>query len=132
MRSFRGLAVAVLLSCLPVVLVAGVSGGVGSFFKQIPGTDRRVPITDATLADKVIFQILIVTQDGEYPLQINVYDGSGREVYNAESTVVAKDGRAGALVSYGFNPGRDAPGTWWYVAALDGRVVASNSLKVSQ
>jgi hypothetical protein len=132
MRKRKIVTVMLLLACLPVVLFAENPTSSGIFFKQVPGTDRQIPIDDATLADKVYFHILIGAEDGEHSLQVNVYDGSGREVFRAESVLLAEGGRGGVSVSYSFNARRDAPGTWWYVAALDEKVVVSNSLEVSQ
>ncbi|MFC4312472.1 hypothetical protein ACFPN2_25540 [Steroidobacter flavus] len=101
--------------------------------KQTPGTDRRTPLAgQATFADKIYFEFWIQADDGEHSLQVNVYDGDGREVYIGQSTMVVKNGRGGGAVTYGFNRGRDAPGTWWYVAALDDKVVVSSSLDVSR
>lgn len=132
MRNRRIMAAILVVACLPVVLWAGNSSGIGSFFKQVPGTDRQIPITGATFADKVFFRYVISAEDGEHSLQVNVYDGSGREVYNSESTLVVKGGRAGGALSYGFNRSRDSPGKWWYVAALDDTVVVSSALDVSR
>jgi len=120
-----------LLAMLPDVVMSGIAPtGIGSFAKLIPGTDKQVAITSALLTDTVFYRISLIAGDGEHLLRVNVYDGSGREVFNAESSVIVKDRHAGRSLSYGFSATRDAPGTWWYVAALDGKVVISNSLEV--
>jgi hypothetical protein len=121
-----------LLASLPIVLFAKDPTGIGSFSKDVPGTDRRIPIGAATLADRVYFHFFVLAEDGEHALQVNVYDGDGREVYRSESTLLVEGGQGGRGVMYGFDTRRDAPGTWWYVAALDERVVLSNSLEVSR
>jgi hypothetical protein len=123
-----------LLACFPAAaLWAGGPTGEARFSKQIPGTDRRAwTSAHATFADQIYFEYRIQAEDGEHSLQVNVYDGEGREVYNAQSTLVVSSGRGDGAISYGFKGNRDAPGTWWYVAALDDKVVVSSSLDVSR
>ncbi|HEY5807489.1 MAG TPA: hypothetical protein VIT67_05950 [Povalibacter sp.] len=125
-------AVLTLLLIWAPVLLAGDAAAVGSFLKELPGTDQTIPVTSATFADKIFFQLKAHVEDGEHSLLVNVYDGKGREVLNAERVVIARGNVAGGAVTYGFDPGRDAPGTWWYVAALDGKVVVSSSIEVSR
>ena len=120
---------ALLLFWVPALMAAEVMAS-GGFTKLVPGTDKRVAAENVTLADKIYFQILVVADDGDHSLQVNIYEGEGREVYNSESTLTARGGQAGVAVSYSFNAARDAPGLWWYVAAVDGKVVLSKSLEV--
>ena len=132
MRIFRIIAVALLVTCLPNALFAASPSGFGSFSKYVPGTDKQVPIDSATIADNVVFHAQITAEDGEHKLTFNVYDGNGREVMTAETVLVVRGGRGARAMSYGFDRVRDVPGVWWYVAALDGQVVVSNSLQVSK
>lgn len=131
MRQLCTAAIALLLACTSIALAAGSSDS-GRFTKQVQGTDRRIAINEARFADRVFFQFSIAATDGEHALDLNVYDGEGREVYNSQSTLVARSGRAGGSVSYGFDAYRDAPGTWWYVAAIDGKIVVSSSIQVTR
>lgn len=82
------------------------------------------------MSDKVYFEVRINVKDGEHSLFFTVYDGNGKQVLNAERIVVAKDNVAGSAVSYGFDPRRDAPGTWWYVVAVDNEIMVSSSIPV--
>lgn len=103
----------------------------GSFYLEIRGSGRQVSISKkATFDDVVYFRVRVDADDGDHSLLISIYDGSGRQVYNAESTLTVSDGRTVNSTHYGFKDGRDAPGSWWYVASVDGKIVASESLVV--
>lgn len=134
MYNRRTCAVLLLLACFPgAALWANGPTGEARFSKQIPGTDRRASMpAQATLADQIFFEYRIQAKDGDHSIQVNIYDGDGREVYNSSSTLAVRSGRGAGAVSYGFDRTRDAPGTWWYVAALDDKVVVSSSLDVSR
>ena len=132
MRNRQTAAILILLVCWPSLASTAGPTGDGSFYKQFRGTERRTAVTTATFADKIYFDFVIDAEDGEHPLQVNIYDGEGREVLNAQSTLVVSDGRGRAGISYGFKRGRDAPGTWWYVVALDGTIAVSSSIAVSR
>jgi hypothetical protein len=132
MRHRRIAAILILLASSPGLLSAADPTGVASFSKQIPGTDRRTVATSATFADKIYFELVVDAEDGEHPLLVNIYDGEGREVLNAQSTLSVSKGRGRAGFFYGFKRGRDAPGVWWYVAELDGTVIVSSSIEVSR
>lgn len=123
---------AILLAALPALLLAADQRGSASFFKESPDSDARIPITSATFDDKVFFQVEIAASDGDHSLEFNIYDGSGRQVLYAERAVVASGNNVTSLLSYGFDAQRDAPGTWWYVAALDNEIAVSKSLRVDR
>lgn len=133
MQSIRiGLA-AILVACWSMVVTATPVTGTGSFYREIPDSDRQVPISKkAKFDDAVYFRVRVTADDGDHAIVISIYDGNGRQVYNAESTVTVSGGRATDSTHYGFHARRDAPGTWWYVAAIDGKIVASESLIVER
>lgn len=130
MKTGKTSAIVALLASLPTALWAGDIEGVASFSKQIPGTDRRISVTTATFADKIYFEYRISAEDGEMQIQVTIYDGAGREVYAGQSMVLVRAQRGGGAVLYGFRRDLDAPGVWWYVAAIDNKVIASSSLQV--
>jgi len=132
MRHLRISLLVLLFVSLPVSLLAAAPTGAGSFFVKAPGSEREIPISNATFKDQVYFRVHVHANDGDHAMQITIYDGSGREVCNAESTLFVKDGTGVDITSYGFSSKRDASGTWWYVAAVDGKVVASESLNVGR
>jgi hypothetical protein len=132
MRNLQRIAATVLLALASNALGSEILTGAGIFAKQVPGTDRQIPITRAALTDKVFYRFVITAPDGEYSLQVTIYDGKGTEVYHSESTLVVRSGEGAASVSYGFGADRDPPGLWWYVVALDDDVVVSDSLEVSR
>lgn len=121
-----------LLGGLPLLLLAAGQRGTASFFRESSGSGALIPITSATFQDKVFFRVEIDAVDGEHSLEFNVYDGNGREVLYAERVVVASGNTVTSVMSYGYDVQRDAPGTWWYVAALDNEVALSRSLKVDK
>lgn len=125
----RALAFLLLLAVLPGAHALEVSG-VGRFDKLVPGAEKPVPATQASLADKVTYHFLMSGVSGEHRLLIVIYDGGGREVYRSLSTLVGQLGPVGRAVSYGFDRARDMAGTWWYVVHLDDRIVLSNSIDV--
>ena len=125
----RNIVFLVLLSAASVAHAIEVKGQ-GYFEKLITGSQKTVPATQASLADKVSYTFLLTTSSGEHPLLIVIYDGSGREVFKSQSTITVRTGPAGRSITYGYDRVRDAPGTWWYVVHLDSQVVLSNSIEV--
>jgi len=53
------------------------------------------------------------TPDGDHELQITIYDGGGREVYQAHGTVTARGAAWDHRVCHGMDIERDLAGTWW-------------------
>jgi hypothetical protein len=102
MRSVRTLLLA-LLMCACTVAHGAHPSGISGFSKRVSGTDSRVPIAHASFADKIFFDVFIIANAGEHSLQVTIYDGTGREVYNSESRVVASGGRVGAAISCGMS-----------------------------
>jgi hypothetical protein len=132
MRNLQTITATLLLVLASNALGSESATGAGMFAKQVPGTDRQVPISRAVLTDKVFYKFVITAPDGEHLLQVTIYDGKGTEVYHSQSTLVVRSGERAASVSYGFDTNRDSPGMWWYVVALGDNVVLSNSLEVSR
>jgi hypothetical protein len=130
MTRVRSLLMAVSFVCSPTMLLAQDITGQASFYKKVPGTDSRIPVAYASIHDDICFRYRIYTRDGDHQEEIEVYDGAGRLVFKAESTFVAQGGEGTYSTCYRFDPMRDAPGTWWYVVALDGQVRLSRSLQV--
>jgi hypothetical protein len=131
MRNPQPVALAFLLAAFSTAVLAEIPQAQGGFSRQVRGTDRRVPIASAAISDQVYWNVYVKAADGDHHLQITIYDGAGREVCNIERATEAEAGEAREAASCGFDPARDAPGTWWYVAALDDQIVLSNSLTVS-
>jgi hypothetical protein len=131
MRTYKIFALVCLLACMPGVIFAASATATARFLVQVPGTDREIPVTSATISDLVWFRVQFNIDDGEHSLQISIYDGKGKQVYDAESTLVAEKGKANNGTAYGYKADHDAPGIWWYVAAVDGKVLVSSSLKVN-
>jgi hypothetical protein len=125
----RYVAFVVLFSLCSASLALEVNGS-GYFEKLMQGSDKGVPITRATLADKVSYKFSLIVLPGEYPLLIAIYDGKGREAFRAQATLTVTTGHAGRSISYDFDKLRDAPGTWWYVVTLNDQVVLSTSIEV--
>jgi len=125
----RALALLMFLAVLPGAHALEVSG-VGSFDKLIPGAQKPVPATQASLADKVTYNIVLSGVLGEHRLLVVIYDGGGREVYRSLTTLAGKLGPVGKAITYGFDKPRDMPGTWWYVVHVDDKIVLSNSIEV--
>jgi hypothetical protein len=105
---------------------------VAKMVKLDPTNRKALPILSAKLDDKDVCLIIkdVSTSDGDHALRLTIYDGSGREVYQAISTVTAKDKKWQSTTCYGFKVGRDVSGTWWYVAELDEQPLVSKDLVV--
>ena len=105
---------------------------VATFVKLDPKTRKEDPIPSARLDDREVCLVIrdVSTADGDHALRLVIYDGSGREVYQSVSTVTARDRKWKSATCYGFKVGRDAPGTWWYVAELDEQPLVSKELVV--
>jgi hypothetical protein len=131
MRNPQPVVLAFLLAAFSTAALAGIPQAHGGFSRQVRGTDRRVPIASAAISDEVYWTVYVEATDGEHHLHFTIYDGAGQEVCNFERATEAQAGEARGVVSCGFDPARDAPGTWWYVAAVDDQIVLSNSLTVS-
>jgi hypothetical protein len=97
-----------------------------------PKTDKAKVITSARFGDRDVCIVIkdVSTEDGDHALRLVIYDGGGREVYQAVSTVTARDRKWVSVTCYGFKSLRDAPGTWWYVAELDDQPLVSTELLV--
>jgi len=128
-------------NCLALL---GASGLLAGFSAQAGGpqvavefsiedlqTHVRTPASAARLDQYVCLRIrATLTQDGDHLFQLVIYDGMGREVHLSKATVTAIGQRWERNGCYGFNEGRDAPGTWWYVAELDGNPLFSESIEI--
>lgn len=99
---------------------------------KYPGQTGVFQPASAKLSDRSYFEYAIDAEDGEHPLQVTVYDGDGREVYDGQVALAIGGGRGWGATSYGFRRRRDEPGIWWYVAALDNKVVVGSSLEVNR
>jgi hypothetical protein len=106
---------------------------VATFVKLDPTTRKARPMPSAKLNDKDVCLNIkdVSTADGDHALRLTIYDGGGREVYQAVSTVTAKDKKWQSTTCYGFKSGRDLSGTWWYVAELDDQPLVSKELVVN-
>jgi hypothetical protein len=122
----------ILCLLLSPALSALEPSGSGSFEKSVPGTATRVPITRATLSDLVSYKIVVTADVGGYPILVTIYDGGGREAFRAESKLPIGGGTQERILTYSYDKSKDAPGTWWYVVAVSGKVVLSNSIEVTR
>jgi hypothetical protein len=104
----------------------------GTFVRVDRVTKKWAVIDSAYLGEKdVCFDLeSTFTPDGDHVLQVTIYDGGGREVYQARSTVTARRARWGDRTCVEGDVYRDLAGTWWYVAELDGEPLVERSLKV--
>ena len=102
------------------------------FEKKIEGTDKTMPITSARLDDHVCIRIRDVsTPDGDHSLKLVIYDGGAREVHQSIHAITVEDGKWSYKLCSDFDPKRDIPGTWWYVAELDDEPLVSKELVVA-
>jgi hypothetical protein len=139
MRGYRFTTLTLLFVLLPMLSLAKEPStllkephGFGFFTRTEKNADKHFSIAKAKLTDTVYFGVAITIANGDHVFEVTVYDGSGREVYRSENAVFAKARTVQRLTHYGFDPSRDVPGEWWYVASIDKQIVVSMMLPVSR
>jgi hypothetical protein len=114
------------------VVFADAPFATAMFEREIEGSDKRVPISSATLGDLVCLTVRDVsTPSGDHSYRLVIYDGRGNEVHQSITRITARENKWVYVSCYSLQKGRDMPGTWWYVAELDDQPLISKELKVT-
>jgi len=114
------------------VTLADAPFATAAFERKLENSDKREPISSATLTDYVCFVVKDVsTPDGDHSYRLVIYDGAGNEVRQTVARVTAIDRRWSFVSCANYDEDRDQPGIWVYVAELDDQPLVSKELEVA-